>query len=304
MSLLAVTPGQAWGTWRTVSEVSPRVIIDEAAKDVTLAVVGSDESVAWLREQLAGADATEADHARIATRVKGMSHPPSFESAGFFPFTLYVNGPNEPIGLRGKNSVPYAGSLTECFSWMLRARPDLSIAFSRAYPAMRGMACEMLIQRASKANAQIAFLSSLPKLLPVPLPFLPISSLADVILLTKNQAMLIMRLAAAFGQRPGYDRQVKELLGTVAAALGWRTLARELVDFVPLGVGAALKASIAYSGTVAVGKAALFYYTTGKKPTAEQIRAFEKQAKAESESVATQLEVGETAPVEEVVKRG
>jgi hypothetical protein len=33
-----------------------------------------------------------------------------------------------------------------------------------------------------------------------------------------------------------------------------------------------MKAMIAYSGTAAVGKAALFYYQTGKKATPEQIR--------------------------------
>lgn len=304
MSMLAVTPGQAWGTWSAVREISPRVIIDEAARDVTLAVVGSVENVARFCQRLLGPEPTDAERTSVENRVKFLSEPPTLEAAGFYAFTLYVGGPDEPIGLRGKNSIPFSGTFDECVSWMLRARPDLSIAFSRAYPVMRGPACELLIKRASKANAQIALFSSLPKLLPVPLPFLPISSLADVILLTKNQAMLIMRLAAAFGLRPGYDRQVKELLGAVAAALGWRTLARELVDFVPLGVGAALKASIAYSGTTAVGKASLFYYQTGVKPTADQIREFEKQAKAESEAVSAQIEVGEPAPVEEIVKRG
>ena len=293
---MAVTPGQAWGTWSTVREISPRVIIDEAAKDVTIAVVGSDENVAWLRERLLGEGATESERANAASKLKAMAEPPSFEAAGFYVFTLYVSGPDDPIGLRGKNSVPFVGVLDECVVWMLRSRPDLSIAFSRAFRKMRGPACDLLVQRAARANAQIAFFSALPKLLPIPLPFLPISSLADVILLTKNQAMLIMRLAAAYGQRPGYNRQVKELLGTVAAALGWRTLARELVDFVPLGVGAALKASIAYSGTVAVGKAALFYYVTGAKPTAEQIRAFEKDAKAESESAVKGIEGDEITP--------
>src|SRR5687768_1520562 len=81
-----------------------------------------------------------------------------------------------------------------------------------------------------------------------------------------------MRLAAAHGRKPAYTKQVKEMLATVGGALGWRMVARELVGLVPAGIGAALKAGIAYSGTVAVGKAALYYYQTGKKATPEQIR--------------------------------
>jgi uncharacterized protein (DUF697 family) len=290
MNQNAVTPGQAWGTWKTVSEISPRVIIDEAALSVTLAVVASEACFDWLVGELVGADASEAERAVAATVLKRIDSPPDFDAAGFYTFTLYVTAADDPIGVRGKNAVPFSGELNEVIEWLLKARPDLCIALSRALRRFRAPACDLLIQRASRANAQIAFLSAVPKLVPFPTPFLPISSLADVILLTKNQAMLIMRLAAAFGQRPGYDRQVKELLGTVAAALGWRTLARELIDFVPLGVGAALKAAIAYSGTVAVGKAAVFYYETGIKPTPEQIRAFEKEAKSEGEASAKELE--------------
>jgi uncharacterized protein (DUF697 family) len=100
----------------------------------------------------------------------------------------------------------------------------------------------------------------------------PAAAVGDLILLTKNQIVLVMRLAAAHGRKPAYTKQVKEMLATVGSALGWRMVARELVGLVPAGVGAALKGGIAYSGTVAVGKAALYYYQTGKKATPEQIR--------------------------------
>lgn len=294
MKELAVTPGQAWGTWKTVSEISPRVIIDEAALSVTFAVVADEACFEWLRRELVGAEASEAELAVADTVLKRMDEPPSFDAAGFYTFTLYVTAPDEPIGLRGKNAVPFTGELPEVMAWILKARPDLCIALARALRRFRGPACDQLIYRASRANSQIAFLSAVPKLIPVPLPFLPISSLADVLLLTKNQAMLIMRLAAAYGQRPGYNRQVKELLGAIAAALGWRTLARELVDFVPLGVGAAIKAAIAYSGTVAAGKTTIFFYETGKTPTAAQIRAFEQEAKSDGEATAKELQEGGT----------
>jgi len=98
-----------------------------------------------------------------------------------------------------------------------------------------------------------------------------------------------MRLAAIYGQRPAYTRQIKELVGTIGAALGWRTVARELVGFVPAGVGVALKGSIAFSGTMAAGRAALFYYQTGRKPTKEAIQAAYKESEAEAKQAAQEV---------------
>ena len=112
----------------------------------------------------------------------------------------------------------------------------------------------------------------------------PASSLADVILLTKNQLMMVMRLAAAHGKKPAYTRQVKELLGVIGTALGWRTLAREIVGLVPGGVGFVLKGTIAYSGTMAAGKAALWYYQTGKTPTPDAIRAAYAESEADAKT--------------------
>jgi uncharacterized protein (DUF697 family) len=68
---------------------------------------------------------------------------------------------------------------------------------------------------------------------------------------------------------------------------------------VPLGVGAAIKAAIAYSGTVAVGKAAVFFYETGQTPTAEQIRAFEKEAKSEGEAITKEIQERGDLPPED-----
>ena len=45
----------------------------------------------------------------------------------------------------------------------------------------------------------------------------------------------------------------------VGAGFGFRAVARELLDFVPVA-GWALKASIAYGGTKAIGEAAVRYF--------------------------------------------
>jgi uncharacterized protein (DUF697 family) len=76
--------------------------------------------------------------------------------------------------------------------------------------------------------------------------------------LTLNQIRLVLRIALAYGQEVDRQRAV-ELLGVVGAGFGFRTAARELLDFVPVA-GWALKGAIAYAGTRAVGEAAARYF--------------------------------------------
>jgi uncharacterized protein (DUF697 family) len=62
----------------------------------------------------------------------------------------------------------------------------------------------------------------------------------------------------AYGQEVDNERAL-ELLGVVGAGFGFRALARELLDFVPVA-GWALKGAVAYSGTRAIGEAAVRYF--------------------------------------------
>jgi len=59
------------------------------------------------------------------------------------------------------------------------------------------------------------------------------------------------------------DRErIPEILAVVGAGLGFRTVAREALGFVP-GLGWAIKGGIAYVGTKALGKAATAYFEQG-----------------------------------------
>jgi uncharacterized protein (DUF697 family) len=97
--------------------------------------------------------------------------------------------------------------------------------------------------------------------------------------LTKNQVMMLYKLAAVFGRDLGDQRGIlQEVLPVVGAGLAWRTLAREATSLLPFAAGTIPKLAIAYAGTIAVGRAAEVYYRTGLKPTREQMRAFNRQA--------------------------
>jgi uncharacterized protein (DUF697 family) len=68
------------------------------------------------------------------------------------------------------------------------------------------------------------------------------------------------------------------MIPVVGAGFFWRTVAREAAALMPLMAGAVPKVAIAYTGTMAIGRAADFYYSTGRKPSREQMKRFYQQA--------------------------
>jgi uncharacterized protein (DUF697 family) len=111
-------------------------------------------------------------------------------------------------------------------------------------PVLRGAVCDELIRTFSKRNAVIAAAVFVPGV--------------DMPVLTLNQARLVLRIALAYGQQIDRERAA-ELLGVVGAGFGFRTVARELLDLVPVA-GWAVKGAVAYGGTRAVGEAAVRYF--------------------------------------------
>jgi uncharacterized protein (DUF697 family) len=78
----------------------------------------------------------------------------------------------------------------------------------------------------------------------------------DLPALLRNQLRMLLRLHQAYGVDPDPRERLPELGAAVAAALGLRALARELLQLLPVA-GWAVKGGVAYSGTRALGEAAL-----------------------------------------------
>jgi uncharacterized protein (DUF697 family) len=117
-------------------------------------------------------------------------------------------------------------------------------ALAARLPVLRRAVCNELIRSFSKRNAVVSAAIFVPGV--------------DMPVLTLNQARLVLRIAVAYGQEIDRERAV-ELLGVVGAGFGFRAIARELLDFVPVA-GWAVKGAIAYTGTRAVGEAAVRYF--------------------------------------------
>ncbi len=160
---------------------------------------------------------------------------------------------------------------------IVKRNADRAPAFGRALPAFRAAAAKQVIDETSAANAQFALVSNIPTILPV------IGNIAaagaDFIVLTKNQVMMLYKLAAVFGRDLRDQRGIlQDVLPVVGAGLLWRTAARQAVTWLPFAAGTIPKLAIAYVGTMAVGRAAEFYYRTGLKPTRSQMDQFTRQA--------------------------
>ena len=111
-------------------------------------------------------------------------------------------------------------------------------------PVLRRPLCDALIASFAKKNGLVGAAVFVPGV--------------DMPILTLNQVRLVLRIAMAHGQEVDNERAL-ELLGVVGAGFGFRALARELLDLVPVA-GWALKGAVAYSGTRALGEAAVRYF--------------------------------------------
>ncbi|MEJ5250719.1 MAG: hypothetical protein HPY54_07430 [Chthonomonadetes bacterium] len=165
--------------------------------------------------------------------------------------------------------------------------PGLAIALARRFPLFREPAAEHLIREASRVNGQIAMLSAIPGVIPIASAFLPPAAVADIVLLTKNQILLLLKIAAALGLSYHTRDRLKEIVPVVAGAMGWRSLAREFVGIVPGGVGVLVKGAIAYAGTYVVGRSAYWFWTTGEQLSKKQKEKIYRQMLEEATHVLT-----------------
>jgi uncharacterized protein (DUF697 family) len=121
---------------------------------------------------------------------------------------------------------------------------DSGAALAGRLPVLRDAVAEGLIRRAAHRNGLIGAAVFVPGV--------------DMPVLTLNQVRLVTRLAVAYGQELDRSR-LPELLGVVGAGFGFRAVAREALDLIPV-VGWAVKGAVAMGGTRAVGEAARAYF--------------------------------------------
>lgn len=132
-------------------------------------------------------------------------------------------------------------------AWLSDNVASKKLAMAHNFAFMRRAVAEDAVRTTAWQNGIVGVVTPIPG--------------ADMPIMTANQIKMLLQIAAAYGQPLNADR-VKELGAIVAGGYLLRTLAREALTLVPV-LGWAVKGGIAYSGTVAMGKAAVKYFEEG-----------------------------------------
>lgn len=160
---------------------------------------------------------------------------------------------------------------------LLRARDDIELPLGRTFPVFRQAAALYVVNTTARVNGQFALVSNIPALVPVVGGVLAAG--ADTIVLTKNQLMMLYKLAAIHGRDVNNRFRIyQEMIPVVGAGLVWRTVARELAAMLPFAAGTVPKVAIAVAGTYAVGMGAHLYYVEGRPVSGSRARELYRQA--------------------------
>ena len=143
------------------------------------------------------------------------------------------------------------------FSLCAEAAGDKGTALGRRYPVVRRAAARRLMGKTAIQNVLIALVFFLPG--------------SDMPAMTLNQAKMVLRIAAMYGQRIDQERAV-ELVAMLAMGFGFRFIGRRLARWVP-GLAIIMRVFTAYAGTVAVGLGAIAYFEKGAPASTSKVVA-------------------------------
>ncbi len=212
-----------------VAEPGTKLMVDPSA-DAVVGIAGSGKG--GLSESLAAARERAVPTALVALAedrdgvARRFDHP--------LLDTLANEDPSEAVAL-------------ELGDWLSMRIPAKRLALAHNFAFMRRAVALEHVRNTALQNALIGAVTIIPG--------------ADMPLMTANQAKMVLQIAAAYGEVLGAER-AKELLGVVGGAFAFRTAARQVVGMVP-GFGWAIKGGIGYTGTLAMGYAAIKYFEGG-----------------------------------------
>ncbi len=136
---------------------------------------------------------------------------------------------------------------TKMGEWIIETCKEKRLAFALAFGFVRRPLSVEAVKATSLQNAGVGLVLVIPG--------------ADMPVMTLNQAKMLLQIAAAYGQPMNMER-VKELAAVVGGGFAFRSIARQAIGVVP-ALGWAIKAAVGYSGTYAMGHAAIEYFEKG-----------------------------------------
>lgn len=231
--------------------LNPEEMRKRAAREIHVGLVAASESgYATLEHFLAPRDLDHETRALVLRRAHRMTDQTTPEKVD-----LVLHEPGLRIDYPGAHALDrHAPDAT--IGEILHDHDDLVLALARHFPGFRQPVIDRTILTVARENAFFAIAAALPDVVPtlVELPWVFGEFASDTIFLTANQLRMAFLIAAACGDDVGFAQQKGSIATIVAAAFGWRALARELVGKIPFGGGLLPKGAIAFAATYAIGK--------------------------------------------------
>ena len=168
---------------------------------------------------------------------------------------------------------------------LIRALPDQTLALGRRFPLLREPIARELIQQTCLTNVTYSVGTGLAEIIPIlDIPL----NIADIVVLTKAQAMLVYKLGLALGLPKDWQYYLGEFGSVIGTGFLWRQISRSLVGLIPVW-GIVPKVAVAYSGTYVVGHTVLAWYLTGRHITRKQLRDMSRQAFEQGKTMARNI---------------
>lgn len=168
---------------------------------------------------------------------------------------------------------------------VLSLLPDHRLSLARYYPVFRLEVARQLIAETSVANASYALTTGLAEIVPIlDVPF----NVADIIILTKAQAIMSYKLGLALGLSGAWQDHMTAFGSTIGSGFLWRQIARQLIGLIPIW-GIVPKVAVAYAGTYVLGQAILQWLLTGRQVTPAMMRQLYKDAFEQGKKTARTL---------------
>jgi len=152
---------------------------------------------------------------------------------------------------------------------MLRACAGREVQLARNLPMLREAVSRKLIDDTCLVNSTYSLATGLAEInifLDIPL------NMADIVILTKNQAIMAYKISLAMGLTGDWKETVPKMTAVVGSAFLWRQMARLLVGLIP-AYGVVPKIAVAYAGTYTVGQAIYQWCANGEKLRTENLKS-------------------------------
>ncbi len=144
---------------------------------------------------------------------------------------------------------------------MLRLFRGREVQLARRLPLLRETVCRKLIDDTCLTNAAYSVGTGLAEIIPVlDVPL----TVGDMVVLTKNQALMAYKIALAMGLESDWRQTIPELAAVVGGGFLWRQIGRGLVGLIPVW-GIVPKVGVAYAGTYVSGQAVYQWCVYGEK---------------------------------------